>query len=145
MSEREWFDLPSEPFFNNRQNNRISAWVPGDGLICSAGNTGRRSAVRCSAPAALHEAWGTRYDSSGSVTRRVVCSIHLAGLIRSLTRAERSDVTIKTLAQQAAREAVIAAHWAEYQDAIDEALKSEQESAFSKLPDWLREQIEAVA
>ena len=133
-----WFGLPDDPYFNSPKGNSIRAWTPGDGLMCSSGRQGR-TAVQCGVPVAvIATGEGEKYQRARV---RNVCAIHAATLVRQLMREQRAEATIKTDAQRIARERVLAAHWDEYQAAIDDAIFVEQEKAFAWLPDELREAI----
>lgn len=137
----DWFELPAEPFFNNRTENSIRAWQPGDGLICSAGNRGR-SPIRCTSPVAVMRTKGRGTDPDWRTY--VLCSLHVTGVIRDLTRDSHRQIGLKTAAQKAAQEQVIAAHWDEYQDAIAAFIAAEKAAMLSKLPAGLRDLIHAA-
>lgn len=137
MSDRDWFELPANPLSRDWQNNRVTNWIPGDGLLCSAAGKQRDSATRCSAPMAVHESWGSKWGTQRGVTRRVICGTHLADLVRYLTREVQHAPTVKVEAQRVAKEQVLAAHWDEYQDAVAAHMERIKDEAFVLLPEWM--------
>lgn len=136
MSSDEWHELPNGT--HRERETFIRAWVPGDGLMCSAGSA--RSSVRCTTPAAvlrtkfIDAGWHNR--NAPTTTLRVLCAIHAAEAVRNATGEKGQG--IKTEAQRIAKEQIIATHWDEYLAAVEDALAEQQSRYLSMLPESLR-------
>jgi len=116
----------------------IRAWQPGDGVTCSRTRQAPRDAP-CGRPVAVYTtpAETVRYGRTlGTATRPpiertfTVCANHIPG---DLTPGEAS-----AKARKAAAEALIVAHWDEYQALIEKYVADAQATRYEALPADLR-------
>lgn len=145
----EWFVLRDDDEARSLFPKTISIrpWKPGDGLTCAHINMAK--SVRCTSPVAVirrterdARPYSRRRDDSVRV--RNVCSAHLASLIRSET-GEGEPAATSTEIVKAAQEQVIAAHWDEYQAAIESLRNKARDGAYAALPESLRLALEGIA
>lgn len=133
---QDWFAMPSEPFYRDTPTE-IRIWEAGDGLMCTARKSNK---TPCGRPVAVQRSMHAASGAMPASTRtRVICAHHLAELVTHRTRDKFHGASIKTAADKVAREAVIANHWDEYQEAYKNAVDEAQNSALSLLPETLRE------
>lgn len=126
----EWYELPEKRY---NKTTSIKPWEPGDGISCSHRNS--RSHAPCTPPVAVIRTTeppsaSTRY-SFGGTRKRVVCRNHLARMF--------SDSSIGAEAERRAREAVLVAHWDEYQEQIKRQRVIASEEQFAGIPESLRD------
>lgn len=145
----EWLDLPNLASVTRRAEYEVSIreWEPGDGLLCRW--SAKSLAVPCGEPVAVVQR--RRTDTSyrpgryGKEVERfhhsVVCSLHAAEVVRQFVTDQtdaRNPIGIVTEAQRIAREAVIAAHWDEYQRAVAANVEAAKDEALAHLPESFR-------
>ena len=138
MSAKEFYRLSED----HRSFTDVRAWEPGDGLFCSSRTS--RSKVPCSVPVAV-----IRRTSKGGSTKwnpefrnSNACEHHVANV---LAEAGYSRPGITTVADKEAKEAVLAAHWDEYQAELSKRIEAAREEQLGKLPTALREAIAALS
>ncbi|MGP5014668.1 hypothetical protein ACTXJX_12700 [Glutamicibacter ardleyensis] len=142
MESQEWFEFPSD---RRDTETLVRAWKPGDGMTCSHRTS--RAKVSCGAPVALVKRVTTSigYRSPRipevEVRRTVVCSHHVANVIKG---AGYAITGITTDAEKEAREAVLAAHWEEYQKEFATRVKAKRDGYLEKLPESLRVAFEEI-
>lgn len=133
----EYFRLGED----HRSTTDIRVWVPGDGLFCSSRTT--RSKVPCTVPVAVVRRTlkdgGRRWNPE--VRHSNACEHHVANI---LAEAGYSKPGITTDADKEAREAVLAAHWEEYQAELMRRVEAKRDEQLAKLPDSLREALAKV-
>lgn len=119
----------------------IRAWVPGDGLVCSSAALAKNPSMRCGVPVAvIINERAARMGRQMNPISRNVCALHLAGQFGVNRGAMRAK------ADAAAREQVLAAHWDEYQAALDAACDAAEAELLAQIPEDLRALItEAVS
>lgn len=142
--EERWFALPSVAIGATTHEAEVRPWAPGDGLACRGSKQAKR--IQCGAPVAVVRGLNTRdYGRQyGGSTKRVVTSVYCERHIAELVRRQvgDSDVRGATATQsliRTAEETVLAAHWAEYQEALAAAIEQQREQYLRLLPEWLRE------
>ena len=133
----EWYVMSEQTSPYRKKRVEIKAWEPGDGLHCSSKNMARR--LPCTAPVAVvrtiePNSRGMQYPLE--VRTRVVCRSHLAGMAGKAPLG--ADV------EKRAREAVLAAHWDEYQAEIVKQRGIAEQTRLASLPDFLREAAEGA-
>lgn len=151
----EWLDIPNLSTLPHRGEKEVSIreWEPGDGLLCRW--SARSLAVPCGEPVAVIQT--RRMETSyrpgryGKEVERfhhsVVCSLHAAEVIRQYVTEQtdaRNPVGIVTEAQRIAKEAVIAAHWDEYQQAVKAHVDDAKREALSHLPESFRKYVDEM-
>lgn len=142
MKTDEWFVLEETP----ARTVEIRAWMAGDGLSCSFRTA--RSKISCGAPVAVLKTvvsdrdWRRGGEDRKRVRTSLVCEHHIAN---TLSGACYRVAGITTEADKEAREAILAAHWEEYQEELVRRVKEKKEAQLSKLPDSLREAFAKVA
>ena len=110
----------------------VRAWEPGDGLRCSYAKNAPRSRP-CGRPVAVKIGQDTRTVRAASSRHYVVCAYHLS---TAITPGEMSAE-----AETAAREKVLAEHWDEYQQAIQEFMGPRVDEMIGTLPDGLKKLV----
>lgn len=121
---------------DHRSKTSIRAWEPGDGLYCS--HRTNRAKTPCTAPVAVKK---TVLKSGGSkwnpeVRTYNICGLHLA---QAMTGLGGPGITAE--ADKAAREAVLAAHWDEYQAELAKRVDEKRMEGLSRLPHAIQEAI----
>lgn len=138
MSTKEFYRLSED----SRSFTEVRAWEPGDGLFCSSRTV--RSKIPCTVPVAVIrrtlKGGGARWNPE--VRHSNACEHHVANV---LAEAGYKNPGITTVADKEAREAVVAAHWGEYQAELTKRIEAKKEEQLGKLPTSLREAISAVA
>ena len=120
--------------YNSAIRTRVERWKPGDGICCSETNSTRATdRPPCGPPVAVLSDAGS--DHLYRVKRRVVCALHFPNAL--------SAGDIATSSRKIATEAVVVAHWDEYQQryqaAVDEAVQSTVEFVDSTMAEMLGE------
>lgn len=138
MSGNEWYVIES----SREKTVEIRAWQAGDGLMCSSRTA--RSKVSCGPPVVamltrtIENRWNRGDDPKYQIRRYLMCEHHVAN---TLSGAGYKVPGITTEADKEAREAVLAAHWDEYQSELARRVIQKREEQLSKLPDSLRQAI----
>jgi len=122
----------------------VRPWRPGDGLACSHAAVQRREP--CGPPAVISE---TIDESTSSAkwrppvrrVRRVLCAGHFAGLVAGH---DWKPWKIRKAAEDEAKEAVLAAHWSEFQSEYRTRLDAAKTEQLNKIPEGLREVLAAI-
>lgn len=137
MTTKEFYRLSDD----SRTITEVRAWEPGDGLFCSSRSS--RSKIACTVPVAVFrrtlKQGGGRWNPE--VRHSNACEHHVANI---LAEAGYKKPGITTVADKEAREAVIAAHWDEYQAELTKRVEAAREEHLGKLPTALREAIAAI-
>ena len=117
---------------------RIRTWKPGDGIACVWTHKAKRTP--CGPPVAVtltevrENCWRDRCsegcDSCVKTKRRIVCRNHIPGLYDS------AQLNIE--ARKAAGERLVVAHWAEYQQYIDDETEARRREAFERADPEIR-------
>lgn len=137
----EWVELP---FYRMPHilKVEIRAWRPGDGLLCSCGR-GTKAVFQCGVPVAVIRYTEDTWRSGPTQRQRVkvACRLHLADRIKQCQADTIYTANVTTETRKRASEAVVAAHYGEFIQALKaEKDKAEQEQ-LAILPAWLVEQI----
>lgn len=140
MNTEDWFVLHS----SEEKTVEIQAWAAGDGLTCSHKNG--RARVSCGAPVATMNTSTVEggWRPSGPTRRirtMVICEHHVAN---TLSGAGYRIAGITTEADKEAREAIIAAHWDDYQIELHRRVAENREAQLSKLPESLRSAFSSI-
>lgn len=151
MNTPEWFTLPNAQVGNADVAAEIRSWEPGDGLMCRSASYQKR--IPCGAPVAVVRTKKVRRSpySRDDVTRStsVYCEKHVSELVRrQVGDADWIGNGSTQRSVRKAEETVIAAHFAEYQEALDRIIAEQKDKYLSLLPEWLRDgfaNAEAVA
>lgn len=142
MNTNEWYVIES----GSDKTVEMRAWQAGDGLMCSSRTA--RSKVSCGPPIAVlktrtttSRSWSAR-DPQYQIRNYLMCEHHVAN---TLSGAGYKVPGITTEADKEAREAVLAAHWDEYQDELARRVIQKRDEQLAKLPDSLRQAILATS
>lgn len=137
MSAKEFYRLSED----HTSVTDIRAWEPGDGLFCSSRTS--RSKVPCTVPVAVirrkFKDGGRKWNPE--IRNFNACEHHVAN---TLAEAGYKNPGITTVADKEAREAILAAHWDEYQAELAKRIEAGKEAQLSKLPTALRDAITAI-
>lgn len=141
-----WFALPTAKVLHDEISVELRAWSPGDGLACRGAASAKRR-IPCGAPVAVVRSTkaADRYGRPERTTIALYCEHHVSELVRrQLGEADwRGNPSTQETIKRA-QETVLAAHWGEYQDALNAIITEQRERYLSALPDWLRAGFEAA-
>lgn len=147
MTSPEWFALPPATVTCHEVKAEIRSWEPGDGLTCRSSALSKR--VPCGVPVAVvrEEKTDLRYPTRDRIrtTTSVYCEKHVSEIVRrQVGDADWVGASSTQKSVRKAEETVIAAHFAEYQEALDRIVAEQKERYLSLLPEWLREGFAAA-
>ena len=136
-----WTHIPNERIISRTDTElAVREWEPGDGVFC--GWATRRSKYECTEPVAVLRTIDTGgYRGSHRVRTRVLCARHLGETFRSYVgdnAGERNPQPLTVRAEKAAREAILAAHWDEYQKTRQKYIEAAEAELVELVPEDLR-------